>query len=60
MPATRNDITHKPIMTDTTRKDRWVAYTPMGKAIVIYANSEEEAQQHALEQGWQFTTGDTS
>ncbi len=62
MPATRNDITKKAIMTDTTRRESWVAYSPMGKAHVIWADSEEEARQHAIEQGWQFTssTGDTS
>ena len=58
MPATRNDVTHKPIMVDTSRKERWVAYSPTGKAIVIWADSEEEARQHATDQGWQFTTGD--
>ena len=59
MPATRNDVTHKPIMTPTPDKPRWVAYSPMGKAHVIWADSEEEARQHAIEHGWQFTsTGD--
>lgn len=56
MPATRNDVTHKPIMTDTTRRESWIAYSAMGKAHVIWADSEEEARQHAIEQGWQFTT----
>lgn len=52
MPATRNDVTHKPIMVDTSRKEKWTYYSKMGKAHVVWANSLEEAEIHAMEQGW--------
>lgn len=52
MPATRNDVTHKPIMVDTTRKSSWRFFDRMGKVIVVWANSKQEARDHAIEQGW--------
>jgi len=52
MPATRNDVTHKPIMTATSRKEKWTYYSKVGKAHVVWANSLEEAQAYAAEQGW--------
>jgi hypothetical protein len=52
MPANRNDITKKPIMTATSRKEKWTYYSKMGKAHVVWANSLEEAEIHATEQGW--------
>lgn len=63
MPATRNDITHKPIMVDTTRRESWIAYDRMGKAHVIWADSKEEALKHAQSNDWELTSinqGDTS
>ena len=52
MPANRNDITLKPIMTDTPRKESWRFFDNMGKVRVVWANSLEEARVHAIEQGW--------
>lgn len=52
MPANRNDITHKPIMTTAPTKEKWTYYSRMGKAHVVWANSLEEAEAHAKEQGW--------
>lgn len=52
MPANRNDITRKPIMTTAPTKDKWVAFDNMGKFRVIWADSEAEAQAHATKQGW--------
>lgn len=52
MPANRNDITRKPIMTTAPTKNKWVAYTPMGRYHMIWADTYEEAQVHATEQGW--------
>lgn len=52
MPANRNDITRKPIMTDTTRRESWRFYNNMGKVLVVWADTYEEARIHAKEQGW--------
>jgi hypothetical protein len=52
MPANRNDITKKPIMTDTTTRDSWTAVDRMGKFHVIWADSKQDARIHAIEQGW--------
>ena len=52
MPANRNDITRKPIMTTAPTKEKWTYYSRMGKAHVVWADSLEEAEAHATEQGW--------
>lgn len=52
MPANRNDITKKPIMTDTTKRDSWNAVDKMGKFHVIWADTEEDARAHATDHGW--------
>lgn len=52
MPANRNDITHKPIMTTAPTKQNWRFFDKMGKVIVVWAETLEDAREHAIEQGW--------
>jgi len=52
MPANRNDITHKPIYTATPDKPRWNALDEDGEFRLIWADTIEEAEEHARAVGW--------
>jgi len=55
MPATRNDITHKPIMTDTSREvTKWAAVDSKGEFRVIWSRTEKGAREYATDLEWKF------
>ena len=52
MPATRNYITKKPIMTTAPNKPKWPAFDEDGDPVTIWADTLEEAEKHAHTKGW--------
>lgn len=55
MPANRNDITHKPIYTATSRDvQKWAAIDSAGEYRTIWSRTETGAREYADEMGWKF------
>lgn len=59
MPSSRNDVTKKPQYVTAPTKNKYVAYSKMGKAHVIWASTLAEADKHAVAEGWTLPLGDS-